>query len=187
MKKTSATTKDVKLNNKVNFQSNKGQSDVYNQLVNFLDCANGITYTQDNNKIIITQKDDLKIITLNINEIDKIISRKDFDGSEFIQLNFKNETKALVTKQLVGFKPLQVVGFDSAKIPKVVTTVDLKSVLIAIEDLYDEESLNSKTELELLKRAYQSILFGAEAVGFSLTDEKEWYFRNLMNNLAASA
>ena len=116
------------------------------------------------------------------------MNRVDYDGSPFIQINFISGLKLLVTKNLIGFKPSDIIGFDTTKIPKVVTTVDLVSINKAIEDLADDvESVDAITEMEVLKKVYQSILYGAVAVGFEMQTEKAWFANYLLNSTAASA
>lgn len=163
-------------------------SDSLNQIINFLDAHSSFEYTMKENEITIQQAEDKKTIVLKTPEIEKVLSRVDFDGSQFLQVNFHGQLKILITKNLVGFKPVETLGFDSKKIPKVVTTVDLVSIVAAIEDLYDsEDNQQTLTEIEVLKKVFQSILVGAEAVGFDMRSEKQWFSRNLLNQSAASA
>lgn len=159
-----------------------------NQIINFLDQQSSFKYIMADNKIVIQQSEDQKKISINIAEIEKVLSRVDFDGSQFLQVNFQNQLKILITKNLVGFKPVETIGFDSQKIPKVVTTIDLVSIVTAIEDLYDsEDSQQTMIEIEVLKKVFQSILTGAESVGFDMRAEKMWFSRNMLNKSAASA
>ena len=118
-------------------------------------------------------------------EIDKVLTRQDLDGSSFLQINFISGHKILITHSLIGFKPHEMVGFDAARIPKVVTTVDLLSVSKALEELFDaDETPNSTAEIEVLKKVYQSIMIGAENIGFKMSSEKRW-FSSVMHNPAA--
>lgn len=159
-----------------------------NLIINFLDQHSSFKYTMSENVMTIQQSEDKKTISLKTPDIEKVLSRVDYDGSQFLQINFHGQSKILITKNLVGFKPIENVGFDSQKIPKVVTTVDLVSIVSAIEDLYDaEDNPQTLTEIEVLKKVFQSILTGAEAVGFDMRAEKLWFSRNLLNQLAASA
>ncbi len=158
-----------------------------NEIVNFLDCANGFTYKVNGTHIQITQKEDSKVISFSLENVEKVLSRQDFDGSVFLQVNFIGGLKVLITKHLVGFKPTELIGFDSQKIPKVVTTVDLKSVVKAIEDTYDEDNYQTDVELEVLTKVYHSILLGAESVGFEMSVERSWYLRSMLNRKAATA
>ena len=50
------------------------------------------------NQITIQQAEDQKIISLKTSEIEKVLSRVDYDGSQFIQINFQGQSKILITK-----------------------------------------------------------------------------------------
>lgn len=162
-------------------------SEIINEVINFLDCASGFTYTLDNTNIRISQNEDSKVIVLQFQNIEKVLNRQDFDGSPFLQVNFRGGSKVLITQHLIGFKPTGLVGFDSAKIPKVVTTVDLKSVVCAIEETYEDDNHQTDVELEVLTKVYYSIMLGAEAVGFEMAAERSWYMRSMLNRKAATA
>lgn len=160
-----------------------------NEIINFLDSVNSFEYELfSHDKCHIRQKEDQKVIFINFSHIEKVLRRQDVDGSEFLQLNFKNNSKILITRSLIGFKPENLLGFDLTKVPRVVTTVDLKSVATAIEELFDaEDSKNLQIELDILKKVYHSILAGAESVGFTLTEEKNWISRFMLINSSISA
>jgi hypothetical protein len=163
-------------------------SNCMNEIVNFLESTRYAKFEFDQTSLKITQNEDKKAIAFKFADVEKVLSRTDYDGSQFIQINFHNRTKILITKNLIGFKPLELVGFDPTKIPKVVTTVDLNSVFKAIEDLTDgEDTYQTATELEVLKKVYQSIMLGAEQVGFEMKSEKQWFSAYLLNPLAATA
>ena len=158
-------------------------SDNMNEIINFLESTRYVKFEFDQTSLRVTQNEDQKAITFRFSDVEKVLARTDFDGSQFIQINFHNKTKILITK-----KPLELVGFDASKIPKVVTTVDLNSVFKAIEDLTDgEDTYQTATELEVLKKVYQSIMLGAEQVGFEMKTEKQWFSAFLLNPLAATA
>lgn len=158
-----------------------------NEIVNFLDCSSGFNYSLQGTELCVTQSEDQLKMKFDFNHVEKILTRQDFDGTHFLQVNFLSGAKILVTKNLIGFKPTELPGFDSTKIPKVVTTVDLKSVKRAIEDTYEDETPESQVELEVLKKVFQSILTGAEQIGFDMSQEKNWFFRSMLNHTAASA
>ena len=163
-------------------------SQYINDVINYLESHTHFIFKYDENSLELTQKEDMKKIVIDFEEIEKVLTRQDVDDSKFLQINFKSGTKILVTKSLVGFKPNQLVGFDLTKIPRVVTTIDLQSVAKAIEDLFDsEETFESKTEIEILKKVYLSILYGAENVGFKMQAEKAWLSSILLNQSAAAA
>jgi hypothetical protein len=153
-----------------------------NEILNFLENKAHFNFVYSNDTIQLTQKEDSKRIDIQNENVDKVLARNDLDGSPFLQINFISGQKILITPSLVGFKPFEMVGFDSARIPKVVTTVDLLSVSKAMEELFDaDETPNSKAEIEVLKKVYQSIMMGAENIGFKMSTEKRW-FSSVMHN-----
>ena len=159
-----------------------------NDVVNYLETQTQFIFKFTEEKLELTQKEDMKKIVIDFEQIEKVLNRQDVDDSKFLQINFTNGTKILITKSLVGFKPNQRVGFDLTKIPRVVTTIDLQSVSKAIEDLFDsEETYETQTEIEILKKVYQSILYGAENVGFKMQAEKTWLTSVVLNHSAAVA
>lgn len=159
-----------------------------NDVINYLESQTHFAFKFDEQILELTQKEDHKKIAIDFEEIEKVLTRQDVDGSKFLQINFKQGTKILITKALVGFKPNQLIGFDLTRIPRVVTTIDLVSVSKAIEDLFDaEETPESKAEIEILKKVYQSILYGAEGVGFKMQAEKTWLSAILLNQTATAA
>lgn len=168
--------------------SSPASSQYINEVINFLDSQTQFTYKYIDQNLELTQKEDSKKILINFSLVEKVLDRQDVDGSRFIQVNFNQGLKILITKSLVGFKPNDLVGFDLTRIPRVVTTIDLKSVSKAIEDLFDsEESAETKAEIEILKRVYQSILYGAENIGFKMSSEKKWFMSIVLNRAAAAA
>lgn len=168
--------------------SSESTSQHINDVVNFLESQSQFTFKFLEDILELTQKEDSKKMMIDFTSVEKVLDRQDVDGSRFIQVNFIQGSKILVTKSLVGFKPTELIGFDLARIPRVVTTIDLKSVSKAIEDLFDaEENAESKAEIEVLKKVYQSILFGAENIGFKMQAEKKWFTSILLNHQAAVA
>lgn len=159
-----------------------------NEVLNFLESQSQFSYKFVENTLELTQKEDSKNMSIDFSSVEKVLDRQDVDGSRFIQVNFTQGSKILITKSLVGFKPIELVGFDLTRIPRVVTTIDLKSVAKAIEDLFDsDETSEIKAEIEVLKKVYQSILLGAENIGFKMQAEKVWFSSFLLNHQAAVA
>lgn len=168
--------------------NNEATSQHINDVINYLETNTQFIFKFTEEKLELTQKEDLKKIVIDFEHIEKVLTRQDVDDSKFLQVNFTNGTKILITKSLVGFKPNQLVGFDLTKIPRVVTTIDLQSVSKAIEDLFDsEDTYETQTEIEILKKVYQSILYGAENVGFKMQAEKTWLTSVVLNHSAAVA
>jgi hypothetical protein len=168
--------------------NNEATSQHINDVVNYLETHTQFIFKFTEVELELTQKEDMKKIVIDFEQIEKVLTRQDVDDSKFLQINFTNGTKILITKSLVGFKPNQLVGFDLTKIPRVVTTIDLQSVSKAIEDLFDsEDTYETQTEIEILKKVYQSILYGAENVGFKMQAEKTWLTSVVLNHSAIVA
>lgn len=134
----------------------------------------------------IHQTADGKTLSLKVSEIEDILVRFDSDNRTFLQVNFRTGRKILITDSLIGFKPVRCSELDMEKLPRVVTTPDLLSVVEAIEETMSSEG-NSKEELEVLKKVYESVVKGAESVGFELTSEKLWLQRLSQLHMKASA
>ncbi len=168
--------------------SSQQNSQHINDVINYLENQAQFNFTFTEETLELTQKEDSKKMLIDFSKVEKVLDRQDVDGSRFLQVNFNEGSKVLITKALVGFKPYDLIGFDLTRIPRVVTTLDLVSVHKAIEDLFDsDENAESVTELEVLKKVYQSILFGAENIGFKMNAEKKWLTSILINHTAAVA
>lgn len=137
-------------------------------------------------RIQIKQQVDGKTFQFRGDDLSEVVNRFDSDGKSFIQVNFCSGLKVLLTDALVGFKPEQVFGLDMSKLPRVVTTPDLVSVLEAIEESLSSDSSHDH-EIEILKRVYQAILAGGETAGFDLEFEKRWIARLAPTRYRASA
>lgn len=156
-------------------------------ILNYIDGSRGLrAQIVDVGRVNVTQDIDKKQFSFSINDISEVLNRTDSEGKEFVQVNFKNAQKVLITDSLVGFKPSESIGLDMSRIPKVVTTPDLKSVFEAIEEALGGDSVSDQ-EVEILKKVYFSILSGAEKAGFTLTSEKAWYNRLVASKTMACA
>jgi hypothetical protein len=124
-------------------------------------------------QMTILQRVDGKSICFEETSIEEVLERKDSEGKPFLQVNFHDGKKILLTEKLIGFKPIATEGLDLGRLPKVVTTPDLLSVVEAIE-----ESMNSTRprleEIEVLRKVFDSVLLGAQHVGFELEEERAW-------------
>jgi hypothetical protein len=134
----------------------------------------GLQVNTDNQGMMsIIQHIDGKSIQFATTTVEEVLERSDVEGNPFLQVNFIDGRKILITEKLIGFKPAHTTGLDLKKLPKVVTTPDLLSVVEAIE-----ESLNCQKprfeEVEVLRRVFDSVLAGAQSVGFVLEEEKAW-------------
>lgn len=155
------------------------------QIRQFVDKSTGLASHLDDVILEIFQRADGKTMAFDVSELDEVISRVDADGKNFLQVNFQNGKKILLTDNLIGFKPLPSIGLDMSKLPKVVTTPDLISVVDAIEDAMLMGPASAE-EADILKKVFDSVLRGAEAVGFDLTSERLW-LHNLSRTTRASA
>ncbi len=123
--------------------------------------------------IEISQKLDGKRILLNEENIISVIPRLDHKDDPFIQVNFLDGRKILLTDQLIGFKPVLIEGINTENLPKVVATPDLIGLFEAMEDCLDGRVENFPTILEL-RQAFLAIVEGGEAIGIDLAQEKLW-------------
>ena len=126
--------------------------------------------------IRIQQSVDGKSIVIDSMTIDDVILRSDVAGEDFIQVNFSTGNKILLTDALIGFKPANPQGLDASRIPRVVTTPDVVNVFEAIQDSLHVSGPGSH-EMSILKKVYEAVLNGGEAVGFDLSVERSWLTR----------
>jgi hypothetical protein len=147
------------------------------QITSFVRQSPGLELTSSSpQRAQILQKADGKVLTFEPHLIEEVIPRNDSGGQGFLQINFNDGRKILLTETLVGFKPAHCVGLDMEKLPKVVTTPDLISVVEALEESLHAAG-NHQQEIEVLRRVFDSVLRGGEAIGFDLTPEKAWLLR----------
>jgi hypothetical protein len=156
-------------------------------IIDFVEQAAGLSLLQASRETLrIRQSSDGKSLLIPMDQIEKVLTRFDQDGERFLQVNFVNGNKILLTCKLVGFRPHRTQGLDLSQVPSVVTTPDLISVVEALEDsLQGPES--DPREVESLRRLFHSVVEGAERVGFDLTDEKAWLMRLNRSGNKASA
>ncbi|MBK7960474.1 MAG: hypothetical protein IPK04_04210 [Bdellovibrionales bacterium] len=155
-------------------------------ILNFVDQSGGLrVQVSAVGRVSILQEADGKVFSFESDDISEVLTRSDSDNRPFVQINFQNTKKVLLTETLVGFKPKEILGLDMSRIPKVVTTPDLVSVYEAIEESLGSESSNH--EVEILKKVYLAILDGGDSVGFDLRFEKKWLTRLLASRTTASA
>lgn len=147
----------------------------------FVNTAPGLKWDIKEGMASIYQKDDWKTVRFPIDNVREVLTRTDRDGKDFIQINFMDSSKILVTENLVGFKPFPVKNLDMTKIPKVVTSPDCLSVFEAIDDCLREDNIDFE-ELDTLKRVFTAIIKGAEIVGFDMSEEKSWLKRLVLTD-----
>jgi hypothetical protein len=154
-------------------------------ILNFVERTTGLKAAFIEGRVEIAQSLDGKVFNFDAVHVTEVLNRTDSDGRPFIQINFRDTNKVLLTDSLVGFKPSETAGLDMARIPKVVTTPDLKSVLDAIEDTLGSDQADH--EVEILKKVFYSILSGAEKIGFDLPFERRCLERLMATKIRASA
>lgn len=155
------------------------------QIREFVEKSGGLTSHFDDLACQIFQRADGKTMSFEVSELDEVIERVDSDGKHFLQVNFASGKKILLTDNLIGFKPMPAIGLDMSKLPKVVTTPDLISVVDAIEETMIGGTSGGE-EIDILKKVFDSVLRGAEAVGFDILPEKIW-LHNVSRSNRASA
>lgn len=139
----------------------------------YIERTTGLQSKADGQQLSIFQKIDGRSIRFAIQSVEEVLTRQDAEGNEFLQVNFIDGKKILITEKLVGFKPAETQGLDLRKLPKVVTTPDLVSVVEAIEESVNSHGYKSE-EIDVLRRVFDSVLHGAEAVGFEVGAERNW-------------
>lgn len=155
-------------------------------ILNYVEGSKGLSaQVSETGKVQVQQEVDGKIFSFYVFEVSEVLHRADSEGKAFLQLNFKNGNKVLLTETLVGFKPTETFGLDMGRLPKVVTTPDLLSVFEAIEEAMGSEG--SDHEVEILKKVYQAILSGGEKIGFELEFERRWINRLMASKIRATA
>ncbi len=134
-------------------------------------------------KVTLFQNYDKKDLSFYESEVERVLERKDYNGEAFLQVDFKNGKKILLTNEFVGFSPAACSEIRTKKLPKVVTTADLLSVIEAIESsIYGTDQYQES--LHDIKLFFETIASGAESVGFNLAGERLWVDRLLPKNIA---
>ena len=157
------------------------------EIVNFVAGSSGLEIlNQTDDRVEIFQKTDGKVLTMVTSQVEEVIKRTDSSHQAFLQVNFFNGKKLLLTEKLIGFKPASTFNLDMNKLPRVVTTPDLISVVEAMEDSVGDGEAHPE-ELKVLQRVYDSVLRGAEEIGFSLPNERTWIKMFNANRIKPSA
>jgi hypothetical protein len=153
--------------------SNSAAAPADKVITDFIGRASGLELLVGQGDIAIRQKVDNRSISFSVSKVEEVLSRQDAEGRDFLQVNFIDGKKILITEKLVGFKPAETAGLDLRKLPKVVTTPDLVSVVEAIEESVNSHGHRAE-EIDVLRRVFDSVLNGAEAVGFEVGAERNW-------------
>ena len=138
---------------------------------------------KEEEKMTLLQSYDKKTLSFYESDIEKVLERTDHNRERFLQVNFKDGKKVLLTNEFVGFPPASCLGIDADKLPKVVTTADLLSVIEAIESsIYGTDQYQES--LYDVKLFFEAIASGAEMAGFNLAGERLWLEKLLPKNTA---
>ena len=147
------------------------------QVSSFISSTKGLKLSWDNEDTVsIFQKADGKHLTFKCTDIEEVLNRKDSKNEKFIQINFFGDKKVILTDRFIGFKPFKVPNLDMTKLPKVVTTPDLLNFIEIIEDSMYEIDVTA-SEIRDIRKYFESVLLGAEKVGFDLICERVWIER----------
>lgn len=166
----------------LNHENDQAQKAHMSDIEEFIKKSSGLQSDRTSDVLIkVFQRADGKQLCFNAKDLEDVIHRFDSDGQAFLQVNFTSGKKILITQNLIGFKPAVSSGLDMGRLPKVVTTPDLLSVVDAIEETLELDD-SVPEELDVLKRVFDSVLRGGEDVGFDLTPERLW-----LNNLSLVA
>ena len=147
-------------------------------IIQFVQTAKGfkLYFNNAGEEISIYQNVDGKSLTFKLSDVEQILKRKDSKGDPFIQINFYGNKKIILTDRFIGFKPHPVKNLDMTKLPKVVTTPDLLNFIEVIEDSMYEMDVTA-IEVRDIRKYFESVLLGAEKVGFDLICERVWIER----------
>ena len=157
------------------------------QICDFVRLSSGLRLVScDDQIIVIHQKADNRQFEVTISTLEEVLIRKDGENSAFLQVNFCGGKKILLTDNLIGFKPSHFPGLDLTKLPRVVTTPDIQSVIAAIEESLSNETMLFE-EVDVLRKVFESVLLVAENVGFDLPTERAWLKRLSSMRMSASA
>ncbi|MDE0151235.1 MAG: hypothetical protein OXK80_01900 [Bdellovibrionales bacterium] len=154
------------------------------QISTFISTTKGLKLSWDNeNTVSIFQNVDGKHLTFKYTDIEEVLQRKDSKSESFIQINFFGDKKIILTDRFIGFKPFKIQNLDMTKLPKVVTTPDLLNFIEIIEDSMYEIDVTA-SEIRDIRKYFESVLLGAEKVGFDLVCERVWIERLFHNHPA---
>ena len=149
-------------------------------IVDFVSGCRGLSFLEsDTGELTICQRVDGKFLTFKIQNILEVIPREDAKKEKFLQVNFSDGKKIILTDSLIGFKPISCSDLDMNRLPKVVTTPDLISFVEVLEESFYDTTTDAD-EIEDVRQYFNAVLMGGEAVGFNLVCERIWAAR-LMN------
>ena len=167
-------------------QKNEVNSSQVQIIVDFVSQCKGLGFLESGGEeLVICQSADFKYLTLKTRMIDEVIRRMDNKKEVFLQINFLNGKKVILTDSLVGFEPFSCSDLDMNKLPKVVTTPDLLNFIEVLEESIFDTKV-SPEDIKDVKQYFDSLLLGAENIGFNLICEKIWMLKLLNYNITCT-
>lgn len=138
-------------------------------LLSFINKAAGLRLKQQShNYITIEQLEDKSFLKIFFHHISYISFSKETSNKNYIQLNFTNNTKCILTNNLIGFAPIKSLLLEKSSLPEVVSSMDLLNIIEAFE-----ANLRNSGEPEdflFLSQVYHAVLNGGKKIGI------EWNF-----------
>lgn len=140
-----------------------------NILLQFIKNAKGLRVKQQGqNFITIEQLEDKSFLKVFFYQIRHVSQSPESNKDSYIQINFTNNTKCILTDNLIGFAPIKSFLLDKNALPEVVSSMDLLNIIEAFES-----NLRNSGEPEdflFLNQVYHSVLNGGKHIGI------EWNF-----------
>lgn len=163
-------------NKEMNVERAKAQKQDYSQVISdYVRSAKGLDlHGLNGEKIDILQKEDTRVLSVVFENIKEVLFRYNEEYKNFLQINFKNGKKVLLTDRLIGFPPKSSLDAEGIKLPQVVSTLDMLSFFDMTEEYLQSESC-SVSELVALKRVCDLILESAMDVGFDVSSDRTWF------------
>ena len=100
--------------------NNKTTKSDLDGILSYVDQTKGLSIkVSEVGRVSILQDSDGKVFSFDTRDVVEVLNRQDSDSRPFVQLNFQNNHKVLLTENLIGFKPQETLGLDMGRIPKV--------------------------------------------------------------------
>lgn len=149
------------------------QDEMLQQIQTFIGQASGLKSELQEDGIVVVQKVDNKGLHVRADRLEEVLVRTDHQGTVFLQVNFEDSRKILLTDSLIGFKPMAAGVFEEGSLPKVVTTPDIESIFEALHEALSNMEVGMEEEVQNLRRVFEAVVKGGEWVGFDLELERQ--------------
>lgn len=138
-------------------------------LLNFINKAKGLRIKkQDKNIIVIEQLEDKSCLKIFFHNIHYISFAKDSVNGQYMQIDFTNKTKCILTDNLIGFAPVKSLLLNKNALPEVVSSIDLLNIIEAFEAHLRNSGVAE--EFLFLNQVYHAVVNGGKQIGI------EWNF-----------